>query len=415
MLPRLSLQRVGPVGDHPADKKGRRMLTPDVASLTNVTRPGVTGPVESVQARTISIPLRKPLAFATRYVERREYTIVRVRTADGVEGIGYCYCGNRAGGLVTQFVREFLRDHVIGLDPFSTETIWTNMYRDSVLLGRCGAVLRAMSAIDVALWDVIGKATGLPLHRLLGGPKGDRVACYASGGYYWDGVDHDDYVARELRGYVEAGFTAVKIKVGRLSPQAELRRARAARAAIGPDVILMMDANNAWPDAAAAIPAIEALAEVNPFWVEEPLMPDDRRGHAAIRRKVSVPIATGEIEATRWGFGELLELDAVTMLQPDCTVLGGITEFRKVAGMAAARNVPLYPHWMHHLHTSLVASIPNAVMVEFFPDRSVLNLGDVLEEEIVAENGTLPVPQDAGIGVKFSDKALDRFALDRWS
>jgi L-alanine-DL-glutamate epimerase-like enolase superfamily enzyme len=390
-------------------------LTPDTASLTPLIKPGLTSPVETVEARTISIPLRKPLAFSTRYVVRREYTIVRVRTTDGQEGVGYCYCGNRSGVLVTQFVRELLREHVIGADPMAVETIWSNMYRDAVLLGRTGAGLRAISAIDVALWDLIGRSIGLPLHRLLGGPKGDRVPCYASGGYYWDGVDHSKYVADECEGYVTAGFTAVKIKVGRLSPQEEVKRARAARAAIGPDVILMMDANNAWPDAAAAIPAINALAEVNPFWVEEPLMPDDRRGHATIRSKVSVPIATGEIESTRWGFGELLRLEAVDMLQPDATVLGGITEFRKVAGVAAAHNVPLYPHWMHHLHTSLVASIPNAVMVEFFPDRSVLNLGDVLEEEIRAENGTLPLPQTPGIGVRFDEKALDRFAVDRWS
>ena len=154
---------------------------------------------------------------------------------------------------------------------------------------------------------------------------------------------------QELRGYVEAGFTAVKIKVGRLPLEQELRRVRKAREAIGPDTILMMDANNAWPDAAAAIPAIRALAEVNPFWVEEPLMPDDIRGHAAIREKVSVPIATGEIEATRWGFAALLEQGSADMLQPDATVLGGITEFCKVAGMASGRDVPLYPHWMHHL------------------------------------------------------------------
>jgi L-alanine-DL-glutamate epimerase-like enolase superfamily enzyme len=370
--------------------------------------------VETVEARTISVPLQKPLAFATRYVERREYTVVRVRTVDGVEGRGYCYCGDRAGHLVTQFVREFLRDHVVEADPFAVEKIWSRMYNDGVLLGRRGAALRAISAVDIALWDVIGKATGLSLHRLLGGPKAEAVPCYASGGYYWEGTEPDKYVADEVRGYVEAGFHAVKIKVGRLPLKEEMRRVRAARDAIGSDVLLMMDANNAWPDAAAAIPAINALAEVDPFWVEEPLMPDDIRGHAAIRRKVSVPIATGEIEATRWGFSELLELDAVDMLQPDSTVLGGITEFRKVAGMAAGKGVPLYPHWMHHLHSSLVASIPNAVMVEYFPDSSVLNLGEVLQEPIRAQNGMLPVPREPGIGVRFNDEALDRLAVDSW-
>lgn len=373
------------------------------------------GTVTSVESRTISIPLRRPLSFSTRFVDRREYTLVRIRTTENLEGVGYCYCGNRAGHLVTQFVRDFFRDHVRGTDPLGVEALWTKMFRDSVLLGRRGAAVRAMSAIDLALWDLIGKGTGLPLHRLLGGPKFERVPCYASGGYYWQDVDHVKYVYDECRQYVDDGFTAVKIKVGGLPTKAEVERARAARKAIGPDVALMMDANNAWPDAATAIPAINALAEVNPFWIEEPLPPDDIRGHATIREKVSVPIATGEIEATRWGFAALLEQRAIDMLQPDATVLGGITEFRKVAGLAAGYDVPLYPHWMHHLNVSLVASIPNAVMVEYFPDRSVLNLGDVLEDEISASGGSMPLPTQPGLGIEFDANALDRFAVDRWS
>lgn len=389
-------------------------MTPESAPVLNLGT-ATAGRVRSVDARTISIPLRRPLEFSTRRVLAREYTLVRIRTTEGMEGTGYCYCGNRAGQLVTQFVRDLFREHLLDADPLALETLWTTMFRDSVLLGRRGAGLRAISAIDLALWDVIGKATGLPLHRLLGGPKGDRIPCYASGGYYWDKVDHDKYVFDECRGYVEAGFTAVKIKVGRLPLKDEVRRARAAREAIGPDVPLMMDANNAWPDATTAITAIRALAEVNPFWIEEPLLPDDIAGHATIREKVSVPIATGEIEATRWGFQSLLEHRAIDMLQPDATVLGGITEFRKVAGLAAAFNVPLYPHWMHHLNASIVASIPNAVMVEYFPDLSVLNLGEVLQAPICASNGTLPLPQEPGIGFTFEEGALDRFAVDQWS
>ncbi|MBI2834431.1 MAG: mandelate racemase/muconate lactonizing enzyme family protein [Acidobacteria bacterium] len=377
------------------------------------TPAGVSERVTEVQARTISIPLRKPLAFATRYVERREYTIVRLRTSGGLEGVGYSYVGNRAGHLVTQFV-DFFRDHVLGADPYALETTWARMYRDAVLLGRRGAAVRAMSAIDVALWDIIGKAGGLPLHRLLGGPKGDRVPCYASGGYYWEDTDPDRFVFDEMRSYVEDGFTAVKMKVGRLPLNDEMRRARAAREAIGPNTILMMDANNAWPDAASAAEAMRALTEVNPFWIEEPLMPDDMAGHVALQRKVTVPIATGEIEQTRWGFGALIEHRAVDILQPDATVLGGLTEFRKVAAMAAAASLPLYPHWMHHLHTSIVAAIPNAMMVEYFPTLDVLNLGDVLQDPIRASGGTLPLPQTPGISVTFDEKALDRFAVDAW-
>ena len=389
-------------------------MTREAGSTINLVS-GIAGRVTTVDARTIAIPLSSPLAFATRRVEAREYTLVRVRTTDGVEGTGYCYCGNRGGYLVTQFIRGLLRDHVVNADPAAVETIWNSMYRDSVLLGRRGAAVRAISAVDIALWDVIGKSIGLPLHRLLGGPKADRVPCYASGGYYWDDVDHDKYVFDELRKYVEAGFNAVKIKVGRLPLKDEVRRARAAREAIGPNVALMMDANNAWPDSTTAISAINQLAEVNPFWVEEPLMPDDIRGHAAIREKVKVPIATGEIEATRWGFQSLLEHGAADILQPDATVLGGITEFRKVAGLAAGYDVPLYPHWMHHLNVSIVASVPNAVMVEYFPDLSVLNLGEVLQKPIRASGGTLPLPQEPGIGLAFDETALDRYAVDQWA
>ena len=372
------------------------------------------GKISLVQARTLSIPLQKPLAFATRGVDRREYTLVRVRREDGVEGIGYCYSGNRAGTLTTQFVREFFRQHILGADPFSVETLWEQMYRDAILIGRRGAALRAISAIDIALWDLMGKVNNLPIHRLLGGPKNEPIPCYASGGYYWEGADPDQYVFDELRAYVDSGFTAVKIKVGRLSAKEEIRRARKARQAIGPDVILMMDANNAWRNAAEAIPAIEALAEVDPFWVEEPLMPDDVRGHAEIRHRVDVPIATGEIESTRWGFADLLEEGAVDMLQPDATVLGGITEFLKIAGMAAGKNVSLYPHWMHHLHVSIVASIPNAVMVEYFPDLSVLNLGQVIRNPIHASDGSMNAPQEPGTGVTFDEDAVDRFAVDTW-
>ncbi len=386
----------------------------DIAPFAPTVLATVTDRIATVEARTISIPLSKPLAFSTRYVAQREFTLVRVRTADGVEGTGYCYCGNRAGRLVTEFVRDLLGTHVIGANPTAVDTIWAAMYRDGILLARRGAGLRAISAVDVALWDLLGKSLGLPLHRLLGGPKPDRVPCYASGGYYWQGVDPVQYAYDECKGYVDAGYKAVKIKVGGLPISEEMPRVRAARKAIGAEVPLMMDANNAWPDATSAVTAIRALEEVNPFWIEEPLMPDDVDGLATIRQKVRVPIATGEMEGTRWGFKTLLERRAVDMLQPDSTVLGGITEFRKVAGLAAAFDVPLYPHWMHHIHTSIVASIPNAVMVEYFPDLSVLNLGNVLRNPIKASDGTLPLPQEPGTGVIFDEKALDQFAVDGW-
>jgi L-alanine-DL-glutamate epimerase-like enolase superfamily enzyme len=370
--------------------------------------------INQVEAITVSIPLEKPLAFSTRKVSHRHYTIVRIRTDQGIDGWGYCYGGNRAGQLVTAFVRDFYRDHLLGSDPRAVEDLWSRMYRDAVLVGRKGAAVRALSAIDIALWDIKSKAAGLPLYRALGGGEVETVPCYASGGYYWPDK-HPDTVADEVAEYVEAGFTAVKIKVGQPDHHGEVRRALKAREAIGTETILMMDANNAWPDAATAIYAIRALEEADPFWVEEPLMPDDVAGHAKVRASVGVPIATGEIEATRWGFAALLDHDAVDMIQPDATVLGGITEFRRVLALAETKSVPAYPHWMHHIHVSMVAAYRSATMVEYFWDRSVLNMDEIVRNPITAKAGQLSVPQDPGIGIDFDEAAIVRLAVDKWS
>ena len=369
--------------------------------------------IDRVEAITVSIPLETPLSFSTRGVTNREYCLVRIRTDQGLDGWGYCYGGNRAAHLVTGFVRDFYRDHLLGSDPRAVEDLWDKMYRDAVLLGRKGAAVRALSAVDIALWDIKSKAEGLPLYRSLGGELKETVPCYASGGYYWPDR-HPDMVAEEVAEYVEAGFDAVKIKVGQPDHHGEIRRALKAREAIGPETILMMDANNAWQDAAAAIYAIRGLEEADPFWIEEPLLPDDVVGHATIRAAVQVPIATGEIEATRWGFASLLEHEAVDMIQPDATVLGGITEFRKVLALANERSVPAYPHWMHHIHVSMVAAFKSAVMVEYFWDRSVLNIDEILIDPIKAEAGSLTVPQEPGIGMSFDEEAIDRFKVDEW-
>ncbi len=380
-----------------------------------INHPLLDDPIESVHARTVAVPLEKPLGFSTRDLTQRFYTITRIRTRSGIEGRGFCYSGNRCGHLVTAFVRDLLRDHVIGKDPASIDEIYTTMYTDAILLGRRGAAQRAISTIDIAAWDIIARARDLPLHKLLGESATGTVPCYASGGYYWNDVAPVEKVVDEVSGYVDAGFDAVKIKIGRLSLEEEIRRVRAAREVLGPDRLLMLDANNAWADADSAIRDIHQLAEFDPFWIEEPLIPDDMRGHAEIREAVRVPIATGEIEATRWGFAELLDLNTAQMLQPDAAVLGGITEFSRVAHMATEKNIPLYPHWFHQLHVSLAASLPPVVMVEYFADFLVFNFGALLEETGAPVNGQLPVPQQAGIGLRFDDDAVNRYAVDDWS
>src|SRR5680860_862262 len=181
--------------------------------------------ITSVEAVTARVPLARPVAFATRLVEARDYTLVRVTTDDGITGLGFCYGGHVAGELPTLAVTDLCGPAVLGHDPHRVEGLWHEMYQQSLLHGRAGAAMRAISAIDIALWDRNARAAGLPLHRYLGAhlERSAGVPAYASGGYYVEGKTRED-LAEEVAAYVEAGFYAVKIKVGRLSSREDAAR-----------------------------------------------------------------------------------------------------------------------------------------------------------------------------------------------
>ena len=369
--------------------------------------------VTSLTANTVVIPLRTVTSFSTRTVSERHYTLVKVRTESGAEGIGFCYCGNAAGWIVTQAVRDLLAKQVVGKDSHQTEGIWDAMYKDALLMGRRGAIVRGMSAIDIALWDVNAKEAELPLYQYLGGARQDTVPAYASGGYYLDGKT-PEHLANECSGYVDLGFRAVKIKVGRVSAREDAERIAAVRRAIGDDVELFTDANNAWPDAASAIRAVRLWEEYDLGWVEEPNMPDDIDAHAAVAAAVAPPIATGEIHQTRWDFQDILDKQAAAILQTDAGVCGGVTEFRRIAALASARGVTIAPHWLADLHVHLVASTPNATYVEFFTDTEVLNLMEIFKSRLEIKGSGLALPQEPGLGIVLDDPAIDRFSKDGW-
>lgn len=370
--------------------------------------------VVSVEARTIRIPLDKVTSFSTRQVAARDYTVVRVRTADDQVGIGFCYGGSHGGALVTLAVRELFARQLKGESALRVEGLWQEMYRDSLLHGRAGSVMRALSALDIALWDRNARAAGLPLSRYLGGVARERVPAYASGGYYLEGKTPKE-LAREVAGYVAQGFKAVKIKVGRDDLAGEEARVRAAREAVGDDVLLMLDANNAWQDLPTALQFVRRYEPYDPYWIEEPFSPDDIDNHARLAQLTSIPVATGEIEAGRWRHQELLEKGGAMILQTDAAVCGGISEFRRIAAAAAAQGVTMCPHWFHDLHVHLVASTPNAQFVEFFIDDQVLNFRRLVDTQLEFIAGELTVPTAPGLGFGFDEQALDRYAVDRWS
>jgi D-arabinonate dehydratase len=299
---------------------------------------------------------------------------------------------------------------VVGEDVHAVERLWKTMFESTILIGRRGAVLRAMSAIDLALWDLIATSAGQPLYRLLGGFR-DVVPAYASGGYYREGKELDG-LAAEMSRYVAMGFTSVKIKIGRLDTKADAERVRVARETLGPDVRLALDANNAWPDAASAIGAIRAFEPFDVWWIEEPVMPDNIAASADVASATDIPVATGELESTRWGFRQLLDARAAAILQPDATVCGGVTEWMRIAHMAAGEDVPIAPHWMANVHVQLVAAVPNGLTVEYFVlDEDVLNFERIVSEPLVPRDGMIPVPQRPGHGIVLDEGAVARFRV----
>jgi L-alanine-DL-glutamate epimerase-like enolase superfamily enzyme len=252
----------------------------------------------------------------------------------------------------------------------------------------------------------------MPLFSYLGCWTRDRVPAYASGGYYLDGKT-PQHLGEELASYVQQGFRAVKMKVGRLTPDEEEDRIRAARDAIGPSVHLMLDANNAWSDLPTAMLYCERYQKYSPYWIEEPFSPDDLDNHARLSARCAINVATGEIEAGRWRFKEILDKRAAVILQADAAVCGGISEWRRIANTAASYGVTICPHWLHELHVHLVASVSNARYVEYFPDDKVLNFRRLLNRQLETKDGDLILPQSPGLGFEFDESAVAAFAVNR--
>jgi len=367
--------------------------------------------ISSISVSTVRIPLDRVTSFATRTVKARDYCLVKVRTKEGIEGIGFCYVGTAGANIAKLAVQELLAPMLLGRDSNGVEGLWDEMYREVILHGRVGTVMRALSILDVAMWDLNAHAAELPLYRYLGCWSLDKVPAYASGGYYLEGKT-PKHLGKEVEGWVRQGFRAVKIKVGRLTTAEEEERVRAARDAAGPDVHLMMDINNGWADLPTALLYCRRLEKYNPYWVEEPFSPDDIDNHAKLAAATHIPVATGEIEAGRWRFKEILDRGAAEILQADAAVCGGISEWRRIAQTAASYGVTICPHWFHDLHVHLVASAPNARYVEFFPDDQVLNFRRLVNRQLEIKNGDLLLPSEPGLGFEFDERAVKKYALD---
>ncbi len=346
--------------------------------------------------------------------------VVLVHTDEGITGIGEVDSAPEAVRAIvnapgSHAVANSLRQLLVGEDPLEVERLWQKMYRGLIYVGRRGIALHAMSGIDIALWDIKGKALGKPVCELIGTPRRQRVRAYAS-------MLMPETVA-EVRSRVTAvrdqGFTAVKLGWGPLGADAghDLELARAACES-GEGMTILIDAGLGYGnDAATAIEVARGLEELGVFWFEEPFEPDEYEAYAELADAVEIRIAAGEQDTTLWGFRELIERGHVDVVQPDVTRCGGITEFLRIAEFAASRGVETVPHaWKSgiikaaSLHVNAV--LPDALFQEYCVAETPINTLLTRERLPIETDGCVRVPTGPGLGIELDGDVLDRYRVD---
>jgi L-alanine-DL-glutamate epimerase-like enolase superfamily enzyme len=330
-----------------------------------------------------------------------ELILVEIITDNGLKGCGYTYTIGTGGLAIKCLIDDSLAGLLTGEDPQMIEQLWHKMWWHLHWVGRGGLAAFAIAAVDIALWDLLGKATALPLYRLLGGYS-KRIPMYGSG------VDlnlSDDELVSQVEGFLAEGFRAVKIKVGRDNLEDDLRRVKLVRQAIGNDIQLMVDANMKW-QAAQAIYIGKRLEEYNICWLEEPLIPDDLEGYRQVAYALDVPVAAGENLHNKYEFKNYLLSGALDVVQLDVITVGGITEWRKVSAMAETFNLPLTSHYAEEIQVHLLAASPNS----WYAERHAFRLDPVLKKPLALKDGMISPPEVPGHGLEFD---LEKLAQHR--
>lgn len=364
-----------------------------------------------------AIPLRLPEVDDTRADGTQDALIIRVHTDEGLIGLGEVDSSPLVAKAIVEAppshaIARGLRSILLGQDPLDVQMLWRHMVEGTVYFGRAGAALQAIAGVDMALWDIVGQATGQPLHKFLGGSYRDRVRVYASAIMPDTAEEAGELVAR----HASEGYTAVKLgwgPLGRVSERLDVALVRAARAAAGTRD-LMIDIGLVW-DAAQAIKMTRRFAECDLFWLEEPLPPGDLAGYAKLAGSVDTRIAAGEQETTYQGFVTLAEEGGVSVLQPDLARAGGLTPAMRIAQYTYDRNILCVPHAFStgilvaaSLH--FVAAMPHGQLSEFTVSDSPI-ARDLLTEPFQLEpDGTVQVPRGPGLGVTLNEAVLRRYA-----
>lgn len=356
--------------------------------------------ITQVAVDVLRVPVDRPYVAGARTVDANWHVLARITTADGVEGVGYIvYPRPDLMTAIGHAARE-LGEHLVGMSVLEPEAAWERLARRGDWVGPGGVLHCALAPLDIAVWDAAGKTLGQPLHRLLGGYR-DRLPTYASDGL-WYSLTPDE-LAASARRHVDAGFDAVKLRLGKeATAEREAARVRAVRDAVGPDVRIMVDATESWSLRQARRTG-RVLQDAGIAWLEDPVHHLDVTGLAELRRELAVPITAGEHLYHLDAFRTLLEARAVDVVILDLARVGGITPWRKIAALAQAHRIPVCGHVVPEIQVHLLSAVPNGHLVEYVP-RSA----GILTAMPRIESGELVAPQAPGLGLSLDESAVRR-------
>jgi len=361
--------------------------------------------ISQIDSKIVQVPADEPLAGGPWVPDAtRAIVTLQMRTDDGIEGIGLTFFGSALTATLKSAVDQ-LGALIVGEDPLRTESIVSKLRAAAGSAGPGGIFTLALSAIDLALWDIRGKVQNLPVWQLLGGYR-DRVPTYASGALMRQFPF--EHIVKAAPYLVEKGFRQMKMQLalpGDTTPEKEVARARAIRQVIGPDMDLMCDINQRW-SVHQAIDIGKRIEDVNLFWLEDVTTHDDFEGLAKVTAALKTPVAGGEYVYGIAPFRQMLEARSVDIVMIDVLRAGGITQWLKIAGMAEAFNLPVVSHLVPEIQVHLIAAIPNGLTVEYMPWTFRL-----FTEVPVPEKGELVVPRKPGLGLEFDEKALCKYGV----
>lgn len=374
--------------------------------------------IKSIQSFVLADQLKQSFYFSQWEYSERRICIVKVTSDTGHVGWGEGY---GPAGIIKAGI-EYLTPFVVGADPLQIETIWSTMYRRTLDFARSGVLVSAMSAIDVALWDLKGKILEQPVHLLLGGKKRETITPYATGMYFTKGEKLSQVLSLEAKQYADIGYKAMKMKVG-LGIEEDIENVKMIREAIGPDIHLMMDANHAY-NLREAVHLAQAVEPYNIYWFEEPISPEYYDQYAELRTKTTIPIAGGECEYLRFGFQKLLASKSVDIVQPDICASGGLTEAKRIAVLASVYGVEIVPHtWGTGI--AIAAAAHFIANIDTMPgrlqspdcfmeyDRTENRLREELTStDMVFCNGEIKISDAPGLGFELDEEALHKYAMN---